>query len=145
MNETIDVKEFVEFLGTCLPEANFSVQERTDGTGHIIYGPFPTLMFLIGSPHDPDGYMISVNADASLMVLVMAKVLRKYPHLVHFGPYCEDIDGNGVHLEPAAIEKQHALHMLRRAMLLSMDREGAEAEAKGAGLILPPNELVLPK
>lgn len=144
MSEAIDINDFIEVLGQIFPDANFSVKERTDGPGHIVYGPFPTVMFLLGSETDPDGYMVSVNADPSLMVLVMTRLLKHYPHLVHFGPYCEDIDGNGVHLDPEAIKKQHTLHMLRRAMLVSMEQnQGAEADAVEKKIIVPNQELVI--
>lgn len=137
----IDVDKFVEDLGEIFQDAKFMVQPRNDGEGVIVYGPFATLMFLLNSDKDANGFLVSLNADPSFISLAVLKLARKYPTLVHYGPYVEDIDGQGVHIQPDVLEKQHLLHLLRRVlhMQAKTQNEGSDAPK----LILPDNKLVV--
>jgi hypothetical protein len=133
MNTKIEqIKELLLSLDANMP---LVVEDRPDGTVWLI-GPYPSFVIMAGVVGAPDGYIVSVNADAPQVIFYLRKVFEKFPDLEHYGPYCEDEENSTIVGGPEAYEMKDNITLKAAAAIFKRRKE-----EKGE----PINQLIVPE
>lgn len=135
-------ERIIEILRGIDPNLPLQTEHKDDGSIFII-GPYPSMIFLLDLGDRPDGFIVSVNADAPNAVLFLGAVLKEFPDMEHYGPYGEIPETGEIvfHEEAYQIKEQNIVMM---AMEIAT-RKNQEVAANQSSILVPDEkQLILP-
>lgn len=86
---TNKVKALKEIFAKIDPNTELQVGDSPTGSGRIVYGPFPSFIFLVDDGDEPIRALVHVNADAPNLIY-MFNAFSSELDLVFDGPFAVD-------------------------------------------------------
>lgn len=133
------VEQIKSILTSIDPNLPLQVEQKEDGSTFII-GPYPSFIVLLDLGDRPDGFIVSVNADAPNAVLFLGALLKQFPDLEHYGPYGEIPDTGEIvfHEEAYQIKEQNII-------MMAMEIATRKNEENQSSIIVPDEkQLIIP-
>lgn len=145
-NEIAD--KVLEFFADRYQSIEFQREEMKGGV--ILFGAFPSIIITMGIEGAVDGYIVSLNADPSLIADIAFNLAKEFPYLPPCGPFVEKIDGNGIIVSGEELFDEYERHIMSQSIMIAkkygdktQEDNVKEKESKSSGIILPPSGLTV--